>query len=348
MLAHRSALPAFLWSNRLCHVAGSIDSQLPIHIPVVIPVVDLTASDAAHRIDEACRTTGFFALTGHGVTADRRERLLTAARRFFALPAEMKQQVSLGVGGRAWRGWFPLGDELTSGVPDLKEGYYFGRELPPSPLPLHGPNVWPAQVPELRELVTDWMATMEQIGQQVLAAMAIGLGLDGDWFRRHLTADPTALFRIFNYPPHPDGAVDRWGVAEHSDYGLLTLLVHDGTPGLEVCVGTEWIEAPSDPDLIICNLGDMLDRLTRGRYRSTPHRVRNHGAHDRISLPFFLDPSWSAAIEPLPLDPTFHDERGRWDHQDLSAFDGVYGDWLLAKVARVFPHLAGDVLAAES
>lgn len=312
-----------------------------------IRVVDLTATDAAQLIDEACRTTGFFAVSGHGVDAARRNDLLTAARRFFVLPAETKARVALSVGGRAWRGWFPLGDELTSGVPDLKEGYYFGRELPPSPLPLHGPNVWPAEVPELRPLVTGWMTVMEHIGQRILAAMAVGLGLDPEWFRRQLTADPTVLFRIFTYPPQPHADANRWGVAEHSDYGLLTLLVHDGTPGLQVCVGTEWIDVPSEPDLIICNLGDMLDRLTRGRYRSTPHRVRNQTTHDRISLPFFLDPSWSAAIEPLPLDPTFHDERERWDDADLSTIGGTYGDWLLTKVGRVFPQLAGEVLAGK-
>jgi isopenicillin N synthase-like dioxygenase len=314
---------------------------------VDVPVIDLSAADAAERIDRACRTVGFVALGGHGVPSDLREQLLDAARRFFALPVEAKQRVSLAAGGTAWRGWFPLGDELTSGVPDLKEGFYVGRELPPSPLPLHGPNVWPREVPELATTVTAWMAAMEDLGQRVLAAMAVALGLPADWFAAGLTADPTVLFRIFRYPPHPEGAPDRWGVAEHTDYGLVTLLAHDGTPGLEVDSYGTWLPVDPDPELIVCNLGDMLDRLTLGRYRSTPHRVRNVAGHDRISLPFFLDPGWNAVVEQLPIDDgwTAPAERSRrWDAANLAEFDGVYGNWLLAKVRKVFPHLADAVL----
>jgi isopenicillin N synthase-like dioxygenase len=273
--------------------------------------------------------------------------VLDAARTFFALPTAEKEQVDLTRGGAAWRGWFPLEGELTSGVPDLKEGYYFGRELPPDPRPMHGPNLWPVTPSELRLAVTDWMDTMEALGQRVLSLMAVGLGLPDDFFATGLTADPTPLFRIFRYPPHPDGATGRWGVAEHSDYGLLTLLAHDGTPGLEVHTPADWIDAPSDPDLIICNLGDMLDRLTAGRYRSTPHRVRNHAGHDRYSLPFFLDPGWNAVIEPIDLGDGWtapHDAHLRWDRANLRDIDGTYGEWLTAKVSKVFPDLAEGVL----
>lgn len=316
-----------------------------------VPIVDLRDPNASQQIDRACRDVGFFALCGHGVTAEQRVAVLDAASAFFALPAETKAEVGLPTGGRAWRGWFPLGDELTSGVPDLKEGYYFGRELPPDPRPLHGPNRWPDAVPALRATVSEWMASMEALGQRVLALMAEGLGLPPTWFRAHLTADPTVLFRIFRYPPHPVDDPDgtRWGVAEHSDYGLLTLLAHDGTPGLEVKVGGDWVPAPHDPDLIICNLGDMLDRLTAGRYRSTPHRVRNLARADRYSLPFFLDPSWDAVIRPIELDDDGEwvvpfDAGQRWDRADLRSVDGVYGEWLLGKVRNVFPDLATDVL----
>jgi isopenicillin N synthase-like dioxygenase len=317
---------------------------------VDIPVIRLDQDDAPQAIDHACRTTGFFALSGHGVDPSARADLIAAARQVFDLPTEIKNQVALAVGGTAWRGWFPLGGELTSGVPDLKEGYYFGRELPPDPLPLHGPNVWPREVPRLRTAVLTWMDAMELLGQRVLAAMAVGLGLEATWFSRRLTNDPTVLFRIFRYPPHPahsDDSSSRWGVAEHSDYGLLTLLAHDGTPGLEVRVGSEWLQVDPDPDLIVCNLGDMLDRLTLGRYRSTPHRVRNVADHDRISLPFFLDPAWDAFVEPLPLDDgwvTPTERSDRWDRADLTEVNGMYGDWLMAKVSKVFPDLARTVL----
>jgi isopenicillin N synthase-like dioxygenase len=321
---------------------------------VEIPVIDIAAVDAPEAIDRACRTTGFFAITGHGIDPSARLAVIDAAHRFFALDRAAKERVALAHGGTAWRGWFPLGDELTSGVPDLKEGFYVGRDLPADRIgvPLHGPNLWPVEVPELQGAVDAWMATMESLGQQVLAAMATGLGLAGTWFGDGITADPTVLFRIFRYPPHPDAAElpdapRRWGVAEHTDYGLVTLLAHDGTPGLEVNVRGTWVDVDPDPELVICNLGDMLDRLTLGRYRSTPHRVRNTAGHDRISLPFFLDPSWDAVVQPLPLDDGWvvpAERSDRWDRADLSTVDGPYGDWLVAKVSRVFPQLADAVL----
>ena len=212
--------------------------------------------------------------------------------------SEKKARVALAHGGPAWRGWFPLGGELTSGVPDLKEGYYFGRELPADgqadarPQHLAGQNR-PTLAP-VGDAVDGRHGAARPAGA---VADGRGLGLAADFFRNGLTADPTPLFRIFRYPPHPADGADRWGVAEHSDYGLLTLLAHDGTAGLQVKVGDGWIDAPRDPALIVCNLGDMLDRLTAGRYRSTPHRARNHADADRYSLPFFLDPGWDAVIE---------------------------------------------------
>jgi isopenicillin N synthase-like dioxygenase len=101
---------------------------------------------------------------------------------------------------------------------------------------------------------------------------------------------------------------------------------------------------PAIPDAFICNLGDMLERMTRGRYRSTPHRVRNTGDHDRLSFPFFLDPSWDARVEPLPLDPVPSEAADRWDGADVHGFSGTYGEYLVEKVSKVFPALRDDVL----
>ena len=308
-----------------------------------LAIVDPAATDAAERIDAACRTAGFFAIPLPAPLRARRDELIALTAEFLALPTEEKELVSMAVGGRAWRGWFPVGGELTSGVPDRKEGYYFGAELPPDERPMHGPNVWPARPAGLGRAVGEWMAAMEALGQQVLRHMAVGLGQAPAWFATGLTAEPTPLFRIFRYPPHPTGDNATWGVGEHTDYGLLTLLATDGTPGLEVKVQGEWIAAPADADLVICNLGDMLDRVTAGRYRSNPHRVRNHAGGDRYSLPFFLDPGWNAVVEPLAIDDgwvTPLDADARWDKADLRDLGGTYGQWLTAKVSRVFPDLA--------
>ena len=312
-----------------------------------LPVVDPHDHDASARIDAACREVGFFAVPLDDTLRPLRDEVIALATEFFALPEDEKAKVSMSVGGTAWRGWFPLGGELTSGVPDRKEGYYYGAQLPPDPRPMHGPNIWPTRPTGMQRAVTAWMAAMEELGQRLLRLMAQGLQQPADLFQRGLTAHATELFRIFRYPPHPTGDTNTWGVAEHTDYGLLTLLATDGTPGLEVHSRGEWIPAPADTDLVICNLGDMLDRLTGGRYRSTPHRVRNHAGHDRYSLPFFLDPGWDAVVEPLAFSDEFAvsaAHQARWDKANLAEISGTYGTWLSAKVGKVFPDLASEVL----
>ena len=310
--------------------------------------VDPAVVEVAAAIDAACRRYGFFRVTGHGVAPGALTHLERLAREFFARPVADKERIAMRHGGAAWRGWFPLGGELTSGRPDLKEGLYFGAELGAdhpavrSGRPLHGPNLFPSEPAGLGPAVVTWMAAMTDLGRRLLAAMALGLGLDPRWFERTVTADPTVLFRIFRYPPTPTAG---WGVAEHTDYGLLTLLAQDGRDGLEVRGPDGWIPVPGDDDVLVVNLGDMLERMTGGRYRSTAHRVRNTGGVDRLSFPCFVDPSWDAVCPVMPLadvsspDPTPVPTSPRWDHDDPRAWEGTYGDYLTAKVAKVFPDL---------
>jgi isopenicillin N synthase-like dioxygenase len=296
------------------------------------------ARRVATEIDDACRTTGFFRISGHGIGG--RAELEQLARDFFAEPDEVKQRWAMRYGGRAWRGWFGVGDEVTSGVPDRKEGLYFGAEhrlddpRVRAGIPLHGANLFPSA--EWRGAVLGWLGAMTELAHSLLGAIAVGLGLDRGWFRRELTADPTVLLRIFHYPP--SDATD-WGVGEHTDYGLLTILAQDGTAGLQVHTARGWVDVPPDPEVLVCNLGDMLERLTGGAYRSTPHRVRNSTGRGRISIPFFFDPSWDAVVPRLPLASRATGVRSRWDDADPQAWHGPYGDYLTAKVARVFPHL---------
>jgi isopenicillin N synthase-like dioxygenase len=300
-------------------------------------------SAVATQVDRACRRFGFFRITGHGVDPDRLADLDHQARAFFAQPDEVKARIAMPLGGRAWRGWFPVGGELTSGRPDHKEGLYFGTELAPDHAavtagrPLHGPNLFPVEPAGLRSAVLDWMAAITDLGVTLLRVVAVGLGLDADWFETTVTADPTVLFRIFHYPPGHD---EGWGVAEHTDYGLITILAQDRHAGLEVRGPDGWIPVPADPEVLVINLGDMLDRMTEGRYRSTPHRVRN-GDAGRLSFPCFIDPSWDARCPAMPLSgsPPADDATQRWDGTSVRAWRGIYGDYLTAKVTRVFPEL---------
>jgi isopenicillin N synthase-like dioxygenase len=330
-----------------------------------LPIIDVSAlvagddpGPAAEQIAQACRDSGFFYITGHGVPADLMARLDGAAREFFALPEPVKMQIAMARGGRAWRGFFPVGDELTSGRPDRKEGVYFGVELPADDpkvragLPLHGANLFPAQVPELRKAVLDYIEALTGVAQAVLRGVAVSLDLDADYFAHGYTADPTVLFRIFHYPPEPvdsEGTPvdsDTWGVGEHTDYGLLTILHQDDVGGLEVHTPGGWVDAPPVPGSFVCNLGDMLERMTGGAYRSTPHRVRNRAAASRVSAAFFFDPAWDAEIVPVPVPagPSTPEARPRWDHANPFDFEGTYGDYLLTKVAKVFPDLSTRTL----
>ncbi len=192
----------------------------------------------AAQLGAACRENGFFYAMGHGVDERLQQRLQELSRQFFAQDLDAKLRIRMELGGRAWRGYFRVGDELTSGKPDQKEGLYFGAELPadhPQVLagtPLSGPNLFPAEPAGFRETVLEYMAALTQVGHRLMAGLALSLNLEESYFADRYTADPLTLFRIFNYPPPPDPAL--WGVGEHTDYGLLTILLQDDAGGLEV------------------------------------------------------------------------------------------------------------------
>lgn len=321
-------------------------------LPVIniAPVLAGATPPAAlvQAVDAAARAQGFFYLEGHGIPPGLWQQLEAAARRFFALPRPAKEAIAMPLGGHAWRGWFPLHGELTSGQPDGKEGLYLGEELGPDDWrvkagwPLHGRNLWPADVPELQTAVAAWLDATTRAGQALLRVMAVALGQPPDWFHQHYTADPTLLFRIFRYPPGEAG----FGVGEHTDYGLITLLAQDRHGGLQVRLGDGWLPVPPRPHALVVNIGDMLDRLTGGLWRSVPHRVINQSGAERLSWPLFLDPGFAARVVPLPGRAGAQDAN-RWDGADVHGAMGTYGDYLLGKVAKVFPDLAGGLDAFQ-
>lgn len=319
-----------------------------------LPIIDVAPllngvkpQETAEEIARACRDLGFFYAVGHAIGADTLATLNANCRTFFALPEAEKMKIAMANGGRAWRGYFPVGGELTSGKPDKKQGLYFGEELGADDvrvrdgLPLHGENLFPEAVPELKPAVLRFMDEATRSAHAIMEGVALSLGLDAQYFRRTYTADPTLLFRVFEYPAGDD---ESWGVGEHTDYGLLTLLAQDEHGGLQVKTPTGWIEAPPIEGALVCNIGDMLDRLTGGVYRSTPHRVRNVSGKSRLSFPFFFDPGWNAEIVPLPEAAARDDSGERWDRANVHAFSGTYGDYLMSKVSKVFPDLAKGVV----
>jgi isopenicillin N synthase-like dioxygenase len=333
------------------------DASTAVPLIDVSPLVAATGGRdrVAESIRHACRENGFFYVVNHGVDEQLQRDLEHLSRRFFSQDLATKMEISMERGGRAWRGYFPVGGELTSGKPDVKEGIYFGAELDENhPLvkagtPLHGPNLFPRNMPELREAVLRYMDAMTRLGHALMEGIALSLGLEASYFADRYTADPLTLFRIFNYPGDPTAGDNepRWGVGEHTDYGLLTILKQDDTGGLQVKSKTGWIPAPPIPGAFLCNIGDMLDRMTAGHYRSTPHRVQNVTRRDRLSFPFFFDPNFNAEIRPIePPDASRvdRDRAERWDHASVHDFTGTYGDYVLAKVSKVFPQFRQNVL----
>jgi len=303
----------------------AMKTTLPmIHVgPLVDDRSSRTArAAAAQALDVGARRFGFFYAIGHGIDPALIDRLATLARAFFAQPEAEKMRIPMSAGGPAWRGYFPLGGELTSDRPDWKEGLYLGTELGPdhprvrAGTILHGGNLWPA-IPGFRETVLEYLDAMTKLGHAVMRGMALGLQLPDDYFTTHGTADPLILLRLFNYPsrPVPSSSTAQWGVGEHTDYGLLTMLWQDDVGGLQVRTDDGWTDAPPLPGTFVCNIGDMLDRMTGGRYRSVPHRVAlNTSGRDRLSIPLFFDPDFDAHIQPVPGCGTAADDsRRRWD-----------------------------------
>lgn len=329
----------------------NVASQLPI-----INISALTGDKAdrrsvAEQIRKACCDCGFFYVTGHNVDESLQGRLENLSRQFFAQPLETKLEIRMALGGKAWRGYFPVGDELTSGQPDLKEGIYFGAELTEDhPLvkagtPMHGANLFPSNIQLFRKTVLDYMDEMTLLGHVLMGGIALSLGLEESYFADRYTADPLTLFRIFNYPKPQSGEQSAWGVGEHTDYGILTILKQDDSGGLQVKSKLGWIEAAPIENSFVCNIGDMLDRMTGGLYRSTPHRVRNQSSHDRLSFPFFFDPNFDAEVKAIQMATQINDDgQERWDKASVHEFSGTYGDYLLGKVSKVFPELKREVL----
>ena len=339
---------------------------------VMLPIVDggkLESSATIQSLNEALHDCGFLYLKNHGVSEKLQRELLELSKKFFSEDLRFKMQIDMKKGGLAWRGYFPVGGELTSGKPDHKEGLYFGRELDRNnpaviqKIPLHGMNLWPsgASYSRFKNVVLDYMAQLNDLGQNLMAAIGEGIGLPRNYFLKRFTSEPTTLFRIFNYPQAQASVQDQWGVREHTDMGFLTILLQDQNTGLQVKTRSQsWISAPPIDGTFVVNIGDMLELWTHGLYKATPHRVRNEAKGDRLSFPFFFDPNWNTTLEPIDLQLISKEKRNwlestkteglspevkkRWDGLNLKALSNsiTYGDFVWAKVKNVFPDLAGS------
>ncbi|WP_417516019.1 isopenicillin N synthase family dioxygenase [Minwuia sp.] len=282
-----------------------------------LPVIDLSplresdgGGDVPARIAAAMEEHGFFYITGHGVPEDLLAETQAAALDFFRQPAEAKREVAVT---KHHRGWNALGDAKMYGAtkPDHKEFFQIGLDLPlddpdvAAGQPLRGPNVFPDSPANFRSAFERYFSAIAAAGDLLLQGVALSLDAERHFFRPHYDK-PLQRTQAVWYPRQPmELGEDQFGVAPHTDFGLITLLWQDGSGGLEVLHRNgDWIAAPPMDGTLVVNAGDLMQRWTGGRYRSTPHRARNRHADDRLSIATFYDPTFDAPVDPADFGAT--------------------------------------------
>ncbi|MEK9662071.1 MAG: 2-oxoglutarate and iron-dependent oxygenase domain-containing protein [Alphaproteobacteria bacterium] len=285
----------------------SLTPEIPIlDVSAVVNGDDAGIDRLADQLGAACRDIGFFYVAGHGLPPVLVERTFAMSKAFFALPLETKLAVDMRNSPHN-RGYMPFeGETLDPSKPgDLKETFNLGLELAADDpevlagMPFRGVNQWP-DLPGFRAAMLDYFDAIWALGRKLHYAICRDLGLDDMFFDDKLDR-PLAILRLLHYPGNSVPKHDEQiGAGAHTDYGNITLLLPDATPGLEVRTRHgDWIDAPSVPGAFVCNIGDCLMRWTNDVYVSTPHRVRIP-ERKRYSIAFFLDPDPDADVTVLP------------------------------------------------
>jgi isopenicillin N synthase-like dioxygenase len=261
----------------------------------------------AQELGRSFEDYGFAILADHGIPADLIARAEEKAKAFFALPDEVKRRYHLaGIGGA--RGYTPFGIETAKGAKahDLKEFWHVGRDLPPGhPFRDHMPdNVWPEEVESFEATFRELFATFDRTGLKILRAVARYLQIDEDYFI-DTVRDGNSVLRLLHYPPIAGEPGSHVRAGAHEDINTITLLLGADEAGLELQTKDgRWIPVSPRPGELVVNIGDMLQRLTNGVLRSTPHRVVNPPAErrgrSRYSMPFFLHFRSDFVIDALP------------------------------------------------
>ncbi len=279
----------------------------------VIDVSELFGDDTDARIEvgaqirKACMEVGFFYVSGHGVDQSIYDNCFAAARRFFDLPEEVKQTVSIQ-NSAVMRGYTGLLQENTDpdNNGDLHEAFDASLDLEPEDPDValgvygYGVNQWP-DVLDFREPVMAYHAALRSLSEALYRGFALSLDLDENYFTAMLTK-PIAELRLLHYPPQETVSDDKvLGIGAHSDYDVFTVLATDDVPALQILnPAGDWIAAPPIPGTFIVNVGDLMERWTNDLYRSTVHRAINKSGRRRYSIPFFSNVNPLEMIEVLP------------------------------------------------
>jgi len=282
---------------------------------VTIPVVDLsdfTEGDPKKKaafvqeLGNAYEDVGFVAVKNHGIPDELIADLYKYVQQFFSLPSDKKRAYEIPeLAGQ--RGYTSFGKEHAKGsdAPDLKEFFQYGQTVPPThPLkPEYPDNVSVNEVSGFNETLFKAYRAFEKSGKSLLQAIALYLGLDENYFDNYVE-EGNSIVRAIHYPPitvEPKSAIRA---EQHEDINLITLLIGASAGGLEILTKkNEWVGVTSLPDQIVVNVGDMLQRLTNNKLKSTTHRVVNPPRElwhtSRFSIPFFLHPKSAMDLSAL-------------------------------------------------
>lgn len=255
------------------------------------------------KLGEAYQNIGFVAIKNHGLSKDLQDRLYGSIKSFFALSDEVKKKYEKPEIGYQ-RGYTGKGKEHAKGrnTGDLKEFYHVGQELSliPDSDSVKGEypeNLWPSEIQEFQNDAVEAFQTLENAGKAMLKAIALSLELPEDYFEDKVAYGNSILRQIHYFPiENPDEVpADAVRAAEHGDINLITLLMGASADGLQVLrKDGKWIPITALPDQLVVNVGDMLERLTNKKLKSTIHRVVNPPRElmhtSRFSIPFFMHP----------------------------------------------------------
>ena len=277
-----------------------------------VPTLDIRRYDTDREafvaeLGAAYREFGFCCISGHGIDRALIDGAYDAFQRFFALPTDTKMKYHVPGSGGA-RGYTPFKVETAkdSTLPDLKEFWHIGREIPRDSkfADVMPPNLWPVEVPDFHEYGYGLYDALDRLGTRVLRALALHVGLPESYFEDK-TDLGNSILRPIHYPPITQDNVPNVRAGAHEDINFITLLVGASAEGLEVFTRDgEWLPITTEGDAIVVNIGDMLQRLTNHVYPSTTHRVVNpkndNARKPRYSVPFFLHPNPDVVLDPVP------------------------------------------------
>ncbi|CAA7055973.1 unnamed protein product [Microthlaspi erraticum] len=300
---------------------------------------DAAVAEVVEKLDRACRDVGFFYLIGHGISEGLMKKVKEMTHQFFELPYEEKLKIKI-TPAAGYRGYQRIGLNFTGGKQDMHEAIDCYKEFKREKYGdtgkiLEGPNQWPEDPQEYKELMEEYIKLCTDLSRNVLRGISLALGGSPYEFEGKMAGDPFWIVRILGYPGV--NQENHIGCGAHTDYGLLSLINQDDDKtALQVRnLAGDWIPVIPIPGSFICNIGDMLKILSNGEYESTLHRVINNSPRYRVCVGFFYETNFDAMVEPLDIFKEKYP--GNKTCQENKKV--VYGEHLVNKLKTTFANL---------